>query len=275
MDIIKAKDISYSYDNENDVLHHISFNIKSGTYTTIIGHNGSGKSTIAKLLVGLFAPKSGTIEINNQILNEETVYKIRKKIGIVFQNPDNQFIGATVSDDIAFGLENHQIQTDEMQNIINKYAKEVHMEDYLESEPTKLSGGQKQRVAIAGVLAMKPDIIIMDEATSMLDPQGRKEINNLISNIHKDKNITIVAITHDIEQVAISDYTIVMDKGNVVMEGIPKDILIKEKELIELKLDIPFTFKLQKELNKIGVKVNEKINKEKMVEELCQLNMKK
>lgn len=274
MDKIIVNDVSFSYDQERDALSHVSFNIKEGTYTTIIGHNGSGKSTIAKLLIGLMKTDGGSIEIDGLPLDEEHLYAIRDKIGIVFQNPDNQFIGATVADDIAFGLENHQIPTSQMQEMIETYAEKVHMKDYLQSEPTKLSGGQKQRVAIAGVLAMKPEILIFDEATSMLDPQGRSDINHLIQFIHKNEPITIISITHDIEEVSMSDHVIVMDQGKVVMEGLPSEILLKEEELVKLHLDIPFSLKVSHALQELGVSVKECTTMEGMVNEICQYAMK-
>lgn len=272
---IKVNDLTFSYDNESNAVNNVSFKIKEGSYTTIIGHNGSGKSTIAKLLIGLLEVSSGEIFIDDIKLCEDTLYDIRKKIGIVFQNPDNQFIGSTVADDIAFGLENHQIPSNQMQEIIETYAEKVNMLKFLESEPTKLSGGQKQRVAIAGVLAMNPDIIIFDESTSMLDPQGKREINALIEEIHKKSNMTIISITHDIEEVANSDYVIVMDKGKVVMEGTPDKVLLHEDELIKLQLDIPFSLKLIHSLNKERIQLSPQVDIRKVVDTLCQLNLNK
>lgn len=272
---IKVKDLVFSYDNEKNAVNNVSFEIKAGSYTTIIGHNGSGKSTIAKLLIGLLEANNGDIFIDNMKLSEETVYDIRNKVGIVFQNPDNQFIGSTVADDIAFGLENHQIPSYQMQEIIETYASKVNMLKFLNNEPTKLSGGQKQRVAIAGVLAMQPEIIIFDESTSMLDPQGKQEINALIQEIHEKSNMTIISITHDIEEVANSDYVIVMDKGNIVMEGTPDTVLLHEDELIKLQLDIPFSLKLIHHLTKEGIQISPQVDIRKVVDTLCQLNSNK
>ena len=272
---IKVKDLAFSYDNEKNAVNNVSFEIKAGSYTTIIGHNGSGKSTIAKLLIGLLEANNGDIFIDNMKLSEETVYDIRNKVGIVFQNPDNQFIGSTVADDIAFGLENHQIPSYQMQEIIETYASKVNMLKFLNNEPTKLSGGQKQRVAIAGVLAMQPEIIIFDESTSMLDPQGKQEINALIQEIHEKSNMTIISITHDIEEVANSDYVIVMDKGNIVMEGTPDTVLLHEDELIKLQLDIPFSLKLIHHLTKEGIQISPQVDIRKVVDTLCQLNLNK
>lgn len=274
MSEIIIKNIDFSYDEETPVLKNVSFQIQQGSYTTIIGHNGSGKSTIAKLLIGLMSVDKGEIFVKGMKLNEENINEIRKEIGIVFQNPDNQFIGSTVADDIAFGLENHQVDSTEMDNIINFYAKAVNMERFLNSEPTKLSGGQKQRVAIAGVLAISPDVIIFDEATSMLDPQGKEEINTLIQDIHKSKNKTIISITHDIEEVTKSDWVIVMDSGRVVMEGKPEAILKNSEQLINLKLDIPFASKLIGALAKKGIILEDVIDTEEVIEQLCQYNTK-
>ena len=275
MDKIHVENLTFSYDKEKNAVENVSFSIKEGSYTTIIGHNGSGKSTIAKLLIGLLEKDHGNIFVDGEELTYESLFHIRNKVGIVFQNPDNQFIGATVADDIAFGLENHQVPTEKMQSIIEEYAKKVKMTRYLQSEPTRLSGGQKQRVAIAGVLAMQPSIIIFDESTSMLDPQGKAEINELIQQIHKDSKITMVSITHDIEEVSKSDHVIVMDKGHVVMEGKPEEILVKEKELLNLHLDIPFALKFVNALKEEQVELSPCITMERVVEELWQSSLKK
>ena len=269
MDKIRVEDLTFSYDGERNAVNHVSFSVEDGSYTTIIGHNGSGKSTIAKLLIGLLEKESGNIYVDDQALTEENIYDIRDKIGIVFQNPDNQFIGATVADDIAFGLENHQVETSKMQPIIERFAQKVNMSAYMNSEPTKLSGGQKQRVAIAGVLAMSPQIIIFDESTSMLDPQGKAEINELIQEIHKESKMTIISITHDIEEVAHSDDVIVMDDGRIVMHGKP------EEKLIDLKLDIPFSLKFTKALQKQGIEIEACTTMERLVDEVCRLHFDK
>ncbi len=270
MKVINVEKLSFSYDQESLAVQDVSFSVDKGSYTTIIGHNGSGKSTIAKLLIGLLEKTEGEITIDGLELNIKNIQNIRNKVGIVFQNPDNQFIGATVRDDIAFGLENHCIPQVEMSEIIETHARKVNMENFLDSEPTKLSGGQKQRVAIAGVLAMKPDVLIFDEATSMLDPQGKSEIKAMIQEINKENKITVISITHDIEEVVFSDHVLVMDKGKVVMDGKPEEILCRKKELIELALDIPFAFKVQEAFEDEGIILNKKMTKEGMVEELCQ-----
>jgi energy-coupling factor transport system ATP-binding protein len=272
---IKVNHLKFSYDLETDVVNDVSFTVEKGSYTTLIGHNGSGKSTIAKLLIGLLEKGSGEILIDDLELTEANLDVIRRKIGIVFQNPDNQFIGATVRDDIAFGLENHQVDPALMDDIINNYASRVDMSKYLDQEPTRLSGGQKQRVAIAGVLAMKPEILILDEATSMLDPEGKSEINALVNALHKEYGMTILSITHDIEEVKKSDHVLIMFEGKIVKDGLPSKIMIDEKEMISLKLDAPFSVKLANALKRKGIILKETLDTERMVDELCLLRSKK
>ena len=275
MGIIDVDKLTFSYDEKTDAVHEVSFSIEKGQYCTIVGHNGSGKSTVAKLLTGLLEKKSGSIVIDGLELNIENLRKIRNKIGIVFQNPDNQFIGSTVRDDIAFGLENHCVEQVEMDPIIEEFSNRVGMHDYLNSEPTRLSGGQKQRVAIAGVLAMHPEIIIFDEATSMLDPQGKDEIKKVIMDLHKERNLTILSITHDIDEVTTSDYVLVMDEGQIILKGTPEEVFKKEDQLKETQFDLPYSMKLAKELDKLGVHIKDRMTMEGMVDELCQLHLKK
>ncbi len=271
MSLIEVKNLNFSYTENVKVIDDISFNIEEGSYVTIIGHNGSGKSTLARLLMGLLEAKSGDIYIDGLKLNEENIYDIRKKMGIVFQNPDNQFIGSTVRDDIAFGLENRQVKSEDMEEIIVKYAGIVGLDEYLDKEPTALSGGQKQRVAIAGVLAMHPDIIIFDEATSMLDPKGKSDIKTLMHKIHEEKKYTIISITHDIEEVLQASDCIVLNKGKVFMHDIPSEVFKHAKELRKIDLDIPFNLKVKEAFEKEGIKLKNS-ELDKMVEELWQLN---
>ena len=272
MGIVEAENLSFSYDGENLAVEQVSFSIPEGSYTTIVGHNGSGKSTVAKLISGLLEKKSGTIRIDGLELNEANLQEIRGRIGIVFQNPDNQFIGSTVRDDIAFGLENHQVPQPEMDPIIEEYAAKVGMTAFLASEPTHLSGGQKQRVAIAGVLAMRPKVLIFDEATSMLDPQGKDEIKKVIMDLHREKGLTILSITHDIDEVTASDYVLVMDEGHVAMTGTPAQVFQNEKKLQQMKLDVPFNMKLEEALRRRGVRLGRSITMEGLVDELCRLH---
>lgn len=271
MSAVKISHLSFSYDGQNDVIKDVSFEIPKGSYTTIVGHNGSGKSTIAKLLIGLLKAKSGEIKILGNTLNEENVYSLRNHVGIVFQNPDNQFIGSTVSDDIAFGLENHCVPQEQMQAIIEDVAARVNMSDFLDSEPTKLSGGQKQRVAIAGILAIAPDIIIFDESTSMLDPQGKASINEQIQKLHDERNITILSITHDMEEVAQSEYVIVLKDGKVEMQGTPKQIFEHKGKLKEMKLELPFALSFSEKLKNEGIFKDSYCTLDEVVNELCQL----
>ena len=272
MGIIDVKNLNFSYDENSETINNVSFSVEKGTYTTIIGQNGSGKSTIAKLITGLLEKKSGSIVIDGLDLTLENLNAIRSKIGIVFQNPDNQFIGSTVRDDIAFGLENHQVPQKDMDEIIDANAMRVKMTKYLDHEPTRLSGGQKQRVAIAGVLAMKPEILIFDEATAMLDPQGKDEIKKVIMDLHRETGLTIVSITHDIDEVAASDAVIALNEGSVVMTGTPDQIFAQEKTLQKIQLDIPFSMKLEKKLAEKGLKLERYITMEGLLEELCRLH---
>ena len=229
MSLIEVKNLDFSYNETKKVIKNISFDIKKGDYVTIIGHNGSGKSTLARLLIGLLEAKSGSIKIDGLELNEENVYKIREKIGIVFQNPDNQFIGSTVRDDIAFGLENHMIPQGDMDDIINKYAKEVGLEEFLDKEPTALSGGQKQRVAIARALAMEPKILLFDEPTSALDPEMVGEVLNVMKDLASE-GMTMVVVTHEMGFAKeVGDRIVFMDGGNILESGKPEEFFANPK----------------------------------------------
>lgn len=272
---VDINNLSFEYEEGAKTIDQISFSVPKGSYTVVLGHNGSGKSTIAKLIIGLLEPKTGDITVDGIHLDEEHLYDVREKVGIVFQNPDNQFIGSTVRDDIAFGLENLCVPTEDMEDIIQTYAKKVNMTEFLDHEPTKLSGGQKQRVAIAGILAMHPSIIILDEATSMLDPRGKIEINNLVHELNQTQNMTILSITHDIEEAALSDHVILLDNGHIIDEGTPEEVLTQKEELERISLDVPFAYKISKKLHDSGYPIKPIINKEKLVKELCQLNLKK
>jgi energy-coupling factor transport system ATP-binding protein len=250
---VLVQDVSFQYANQSHyALKNISFHVRAGEWLSIVGHNGSGKSTIAKLLTGLLQPQKGRIEICGLPLNEETIWKVREQIGIVFQNPDNQFVGTTVQDDVAFGLENRGISRDEMIERINEALKKVNMESFLEHEPHRLSGGQKQRVAIASVIALQPRIIILDEATSMLDPRGKKEVLAVIEQLQKEQKITVISITHDLDEVAKADRVIVMNQGMIVAEGTPEQIFAHGEQLEQIGLDLPFAVKLSKRLKEAG-----------------------
>lgn len=270
---IEAKNISYSYDGKVDVIKDISFKIPIGSYVTLIGHNGSGKSTLAKLICYLIEPSKGFIYYNGKEMNEENITDIRKNIGIVFQNPDNQFIGSSVEDDIAFGLENRNIELEKMRELVHTFAKKVGMEKFLDKEPTELSGGQKQRVAIAGILALNLKIIIFDEATSMLDPEGVSEIKNLIFEMKEaDPNLTFISITHDIEEAYLSDFCIILKNGTIYKEGKPEDIFANEQDILDVNLDIPFVLKIKNALARENIEIPSSIKTiESLSEYLCKL----
>ena len=258
MNKIEIKNLCFSYNKNEKTLNHLSLNIPEGSYTSIVGHNGSGKSTLAKLIIGLLAPSDGEIYVDGELLNNKSVRNIRKKIGLVFQNPDNQFIGATVEDDIAFGLENRRIPTKEMPEIIKTFAERVGMIDYLDKEPSRLSGGQKQRVAIAGALALKPEILILDEATSMLDPKGKHDLRELIQEMKKDNpQLTILSITHDVEEAYLSDEVIVLNQGEIAFQGKPDNAFSNRRVLKSLNLEMPFVLDLKEKLLEIGIDIKD------------------
>lgn len=273
--IIEITDLYFSYDNKNLAINNLNLIIYEKEWVAILGHNGSGKSTLAKLLIGLLEPLRGTIKVNDKILSQETVYDIRRETGIVFQNPDNQFVGSTVADDIAFGMENQQISREEMKKRIDKYIKKVRMEAYLQHEPHLLSGGQKQRVAIAGALAMDTKILVFDEATSMLDPQGREDINTLIQELKNDGDKTIISITHDIKEAMLADRVVVMKEGTVVATGKPTEILKDETLMKDCGLDVPLTVKLSQELKKYNIINDIYVNQEDLVKSLWEYSLKK
>ena len=254
MNAIEVKNLIFNYGGTSNAINNISFEIKKGTYVSIIGPNGSGKSTLAKLITGLLNKKSGEIKVFDLLLNKENICEIRKKIGIVFQNPDNQFIGTTVESDIAFGLENRNYEVNKMHNLVHEYAKKVGMINYLDKEPAELSGGQKQRVAIAGILALDLKIIIFDEATSMLDPEGVSEIKNLIFEMKRnDPQLTFISITHDIEEAYLSDYCILLNNGKIFKEGSPDEVFNNEEDLKKVSLDVPFVLKVKNSLKEKGI----------------------
>lgn len=266
--MIRVNDLDYSYSQQDHALKGISFEVKDQEWLSILGHNGSGKSTISKLLVGILAPQKGSIYYDDIELTEKTVDKIRNRVGIVFQNPDNQFVGVNVKYDIAFGLENRCVPRSEMQKLIVEYATKVGMQDYLLREPQTLSGGQKQRVAIAGILALNTHVIILDEATSMLDPQGTREIIALIKELKEKYHKTIITITHDLDLARLSDRIIVMKEGNIIADDVPGKIFEQSDLLKSSKLDMPFNLKLYKE-----VEANSKLNSNKeLMEALWKLN---
>ena len=241
--MIEIKDLYFKYNRTDIALRGISFDIKDHEWVSIIGHNGSGKSTLAKLLDGLIEPTKGEIIYDGKKLGPDTVDEIRQRVGIVFQNPDNQFVGYNVKYDIAFGLENHNVKREDMVKLIDEWTKKVDMHDYLNREPETLSGGQKQRVAIAGILALNCDIIILDEATSMLDPQGTKEISDLILELKNKYNKTIITITHDLGLAMQSDRVILLREGKIILDDTPEEAFKQRDLLLSSNLDMPFSMK--------------------------------
>lgn len=267
--IIELENLTFRYqkNDERPALNDVSLKVYPGEWVAIIGHNGSGKSTLAKTINGLLAPETGEVTVGEYSLNEENLWSIRRMVGMVFQNPDNQFVGATVEDDVAFGLENQGIPREEMVERVIGALEQVRMGDFATREPVRLSGGQKQRVAIAGVVALRPDIIILDEATSMLDPEGRAEVIATIKKIKEENNLTVLSITHDIDEAANANRVLVMKQGELIDEGTPEKIFSAGPKLIELGLDLPFPERLKESLKEKGMKVPETyLTEEGMVE---------
>lgn len=248
--IIELKNVSFRYDKtvEEYQIDTVSFHVKQGEWLSIVGHNGSGKSTVVRLIDGLLEAESGEIYVDGKQLTRETIWEIRSKIGIVFQNPDNQFVGATVEDDVAFGLENQGIPREEMLQRVEKAIEQVGMLEFKDREPSRLSGGQKQRVAIAGIIALRPTIIILDEATSMLDPEGREDLMAVMRELQKKFQLTIISITHDLSEIALSDRTLVFQKGKLESSMTPRE-LFSRNDLNEIGLDKPFSKQVQESIS--------------------------
>ena len=251
--IIEVKNLKYKYDSESEnyTLNDVSFQVKKGEWLSIVGHNGSGKSTTVRLIDGLLEAESGDIIISGDKLTAENVWEKRRQIGMVFQNPDNQFVGATVEDDVAFGLENQGLDYDLMVERVQQALELVGMQDFKEREPARLSGGQKQRVAVAGVVALRPDIIILDEATSMLDPEGRLDLIQTVKKIKDSNQLTVISITHDLDEIALSDRVLVMKEGQVESTATPRELFSRE-DLEELGLDQPFVNQVKATLRQSG-----------------------
>ncbi|WP_338752627.1 energy-coupling factor ABC transporter ATP-binding protein [Bacillus sp. FJAT-52991] len=275
--IISIEHVYFQYPEQADyALEDISLNVYRGEWLAIVGHNGSGKSTLAKMLNGLHYPQKGSVTIGGTLLEEEQVWEIRKRLGMVFQNPDNQFVGTTVQDDVAFGLENNGIPYAAMKERVQDSLQKVGMLDFLNQEPHHLSGGQKQRVAIAGVIALQPEIILLDEATSMLDPRGREEVLQTVRQLNEEQHLTVISITHDLEEAARADRIIVLNQGAVHTVGTPKEIFQMNEELIQLGLDVPFSVKLSDKLRSQGFSIQQNyLTEEELVRELWISNFKK
>ncbi|QTD39817.1 energy-coupling factor ABC transporter ATP-binding protein [Sporosarcina sp. Te-1] len=273
-EILSLEHVSFTYASEDEqesrkALDDISFTIREGEWIAIVGHNGSGKSTLAKLIIGLLFPSEGTIRVFLEDLGEENLWDIRSRMGIVFQNPDNQFVGSTVQDDVAFALENNGVPFEKMVPRVHAALAQVKMESFLDHEPHHLSGGQKQRVAIAGALALEPELLILDEATSMLDPQGRDEVIRVVEELKRQTGLTVLSITHDLEEVLLADRVIVMNQGKVLAIGTPPQIFERGDELEAIGLDLPFSMKLSGYLRNEGIELNgNHMSEEELVNEL-------
>lgn len=271
---VRLEHVFYKYeDTEKYAVKDVSISAQKGEWVALVGHNGSGKSTIAKLLNGLLFPEDGLIKIGHFVLSEKNIWNIRRQVGMVFQNPDNQFVGATVQDDVAFGLENHGVPHDTMVERVESALNEVGMQSYALHEPARLSGGQKQRVAIAGVLALQPDVIILDEATSMLDPRGRAEVMETIRIMREQEDITVISITHDLDEVLFADRVIVMNNGEVHSEGTPQEIFEQADAMREIGLGVPFIIELQEKLVAGGFETGSTVLSEgALLDQLWKLN---
>ena len=266
--IIEVRNLKYKYDSESEnyTLNDVSFQVKKGEWLSIVGHNGSGKSTTVRLIDGLLEAESGDIIISGDKLTAENVWEKRRQIGMVFQNPDNQFVGATVEDDVAFGLENQGLDYDLMVERVQQALEFVGMQDFKEREPARLSGGQKQRVAVAGVVALRPDIIILDEATSMLDPEGRLDLIQTVKKIKDSNQLTVISITHDLDEKALSDRVLVMKEGQVESTATPRELFSRE-DLEELGLDQPFVNQVKVALRQSGLSLPDSYLTEKELQD--------
>lgn len=279
-EILSLNNVTFSYtpeiQNSRNAVENVSFAVEEGEWIAIVGHNGSGKSTIAKLMNGLLFPQQGDVRILREPLNDENLWESRSLMGMVFQNPDNQFVGATVQDDVAFALENNGIPFEEMVKRVHAALDQVKMSQFLDHEPHHLSGGQKQRVAIAGALALKPKLLILDEATSMLDPQGRAEVLQTVQTLRAETGLTVLSITHDLEEAMLADRVLFMNDGKKFAEGTPAEIFALGDKLVEFGLDLPFALKLSKLLQKEGVPLmGQHMTEEELVNDLWTSNFNK
>jgi len=279
-EILSFNNVTFSYTSDvpdaRKAVQGVTFAVNEGEWIAIVGHNGSGKSTLAKLLSGLLFPQEGEVRIMRDVLTEENLWDLRSQIGMVFQNPDNQFVGATVQDDVAFSLENNGVPYEEMVARVRESLQQVKMDGFLNHEPHHLSGGQKQRVAIAGALAMQPRILILDEATSMLDPQGREEVLQIVQALREKIGLTVLSITHDLEEAMLADRILFMNDGKKFAQGTPAEIFALGDQLVELGLDLPFAMKMTKLLQAKGIQlVGQHMTEEELVNDLWTSNFNK
>ena len=257
MALLQVENARFSYDKKTEALKGVSFSAEKGDYLAIIGHNGSGKSTLARLINGLLTPSGGTVTVDGiSSADKEKCFELRKRVGVVFQNPDNGIIASIVEDDVAFGPENIGVPREEIKERIDFALKAVGMEEYRKSSPARLSGGQKQRVAIAGVLALKPEILVLDESTAMLDPKGRKEILAVVKKLNEEQGVTVIAITHYMEEAAQARDVIVLSDGEIVMRGSPEEIFLKGAELKKYGLELPYPAYVAEKLKEKGVPID-------------------
>ncbi|MGL5630640.1 MAG: energy-coupling factor transporter ATPase [Mycoplasmoidaceae bacterium] len=269
--IIKLDNIHFSYNDNNEIIKGVNFNIYENEYVCILGHNGSGKSTISKILMGLLEPSIGTIDIFGIRVDSKNIKYLRDNISIIFQNPDSQFIGLTVEDDIAFGLENRNYDRLRIKEVINNISKKLNIEKFLDCNCQQLSGGQKQLVAIASALAINSNVIIFDESTSMLDPKGKSEIKKIMFDLRKKENKTIISITHDMEEILLADRIIIFENGKLVEEGNSKDIFTNREKLEKLSLSFPFILGLSNFINEKNKNINLSLHEKDLLEQLCRI----
>ncbi|GEK30761.1 energy-coupling factor transporter ATP-binding protein EcfA1 [Kurthia zopfii] len=279
-EILSLQNITFTYDPDQPIIKNavedVTFSVNEGEWIAIVGHNGSGKSTLARIINGLLFPQSGEVKVFGEMMNEANIWDIRSQLGMVFQNPDNQFVGATVQDDVAFALENNGVPYEDMVIRVENALKQVQMDAFMDHEPQHLSGGQKQRVAIAGALALRPNLLILDEATSMLDPQGRKEVIEIVQQLRDETGLTVLSITHDLEEAILADRLLFMNNGKKFAEGNPSEIFGLGDQLIKLGLDLPFSMKMARLLQKEGVHLQgAHMSEEELVNDLWISNFKK
>ena len=254
MALLKLEDVSFSYDKKTDVVKKVNLSVEEGEYVAVIGHNGSGKSTLAKLFNGLIKPDSGTVFVDGfNTAEKKEVFEVRKRVGVVFQNPDNQLVASIVEDDVAFGPENLGVPRKEIGERIDFALSAVGMEKFRFSSPTRLSGGQKQRIAIAGVLALMPKILVLDESTAMLDPQGRKEVLEVVDKLNKERGVTVITITHYMDEVINADKVYVINDGEIALSGTPSEIFDKKDKIKEFGLELPLAAEIANKLIEKGV----------------------
>jgi energy-coupling factor transport system ATP-binding protein len=279
-EILSFNHVNFSYTPEQPdarkAVQDVSFSINHGEWIAIVGHNGSGKSTMVKLVSGLLFPQEGEIRVMSEVLTEDNLWEIRSNIGMVFQNPDNQFVGATVQDDVAFGLENSGVPHKDMVERVHSSLAQVKMDSFLNHEPHHLSGGQKQRVAIAGALAMRPKLLILDEATSMLDPQGRDEVLKTVRALREEIGLTVLSITHDVEEALFADRILFMNDGKKYAEGTPSEIFALGDKLVEFGLELPFAMRMTKLFQTVGIPlIGQHMTEDELVNDLWISNFSK